>query len=135
MIRAVLDTNVFVSAFLLPGRLNRLAGVLLKRAFLWLVSDEILEEYVVVATWPLLRLSSDEMEALFYQVKERTEWISVRSQINVTSADPSDNKFLACAVDGNADWIVTGDHHLLALKKFRNVRIGTPSEFLITLRS
>lgn len=130
MIRAVLDTNVFVSAFLLPGRLNRIADLTLRKAFVWLISKDILEEYASVASRPLYQLSDDELGSLFYQVKERAEWVEVTSAFSVVKRDPADDKFLACAVDGHADWIVTGDHHLLALREFRQVRIGPPAEFL-----
>lgn len=135
MIRAVLDTNVFVSVFLLPGRLNRLVGLILGKRFIWLISGEILEEYASVACRPLYRMSDDEMTALFYGVKEHAEWVRVRSSLSVIKQDPADDRFLACALDGRADWIVTGDRHLLALKEFNGIRIGPPSEFLKVLRS
>lgn len=135
MIRAVLDTNVFVSAFLIPGKLNRLVDLLLEEKFRWLISLEILEEYAAVAYRPLFHLSTAEGERLFYQLKERTEWISVRSHFTIIARDPSDDKFPDCAVDGRADWIVTGDRDLLALKEFQGVRIDTPSAFLRLLTS
>lgn len=135
MIRAVLDTNVFVSAFLLPGRLNRLVDVFLQGAFVWLLSPAILEEYVLVASRPLFQLSAGELETILFQIKERAEWITMRSHLTVVAQDPADDKFLACAVDGRADWLVTGDHHLLALDPFRGIRIRPPAEFLKTLRA
>ncbi len=133
MIRAVLDTNVFVSAFLLPGRLNALADLAVQRAFVWLLSPEIMEEYALVAARPFVHLSSEELAAILYQIRERTEWVLIHSRFRVVARDPSDDKFLACAVDGRADWIATGDRHLLALRTFRGVRIGSPAEFLRTL--
>ena len=127
-----MDTNVFVSAVLLHGRLNRIADLVLKRAFTWLISREILEEYAIVASRPLYRLSEDELESLLYQIKERAEWVEVTSAFSVVKQDPADDKFLACALDGRADWIVTGDRHLLALREFRGIRINPPAEFLKT---
>ena len=133
MIRAVLDTNVFVSAFLLTGRLNRLVPLILKKKFLWLFSQEILEEYLAVASRPLYGLSVEKVELLLYQVKEHAEWVNVRSRFTVVAEDPADDQFIACAVDGRADWIVTGDRHLLGLKTFRGIQIGAPAEFLKVL--
>jgi len=46
------------------------------------------------------------------------------------SSDPKDNKILETAFDGKADFIVTGDSHLLVLREFRGIRILTPEEFL-----
>lgn len=134
MIRVVLDTNVFVSAFLLPGRLNRVVDLVLKKAFVWLISRDILEEYAAVASRPLYRLTEEELEALLYQVKERAEWVVVRSKVSVIKQDPADDKFLACAIDGRADRIVTGDRHLLRVKEFRGIRIILPAEFLTLFR-
>ena len=134
MIRSVLDTNVFVSAFLFPGRLNRLAAQIKDRRFLWLISDSIFEEYAAIARRPMFGLTTIDLERLLYQVKERAEWVSVRSYFSAIPEDPTDEKFLACAVEGRADWIVTGDRHLLRLKIFQDVRIGSPAEFLRVLR-
>ncbi len=133
MIRAVLDTNVFVSAYLLSGRLNRLVELILQGAFRWLLSQEILEEYAAVAARPLYGLSEEALGMLLFQVKERAEWVAVHSSLAVIAQDPSDDKFLACAVDGRADWLVTGDRHLLALRVFRGIRIGPPAAFLRAL--
>lgn len=134
MIRVVLDTNVFVSAFLLRGRLNRIVHLVLKNAFTWLISRAILEEYAAVSSRPLYHLSGEELESLLYQVKERAHWVDVHTPVSVVKQDPADDKFLACAVDGRADWIVTGDRHLLKLREFRGVRIRLPAEFLALFR-
>lgn len=130
MTRVVLDTNVFVSAFLLPGRLNRIVRLVLEKSFVWLLSNGILEEYAAVAARPLYRLEDEELESLLYQIKEHAEWVRVHSAFSVVKEDPADDKFLACTVDGRADCIVTGDRHLLHLKNFHGVRIQPPAEFL-----
>jgi len=44
--------------------------------------------------------------------------------------DPSDNKFIDCAVAGNANYIITNDRHLLKINSFRDISIITPKEFL-----
>lgn len=135
MTRAVLDTNVFVSAFLLRGRLNRLADAFLRGAFGGLLSSAILEEYLLVASRPLFQCSPGELETTLFQIKERAEWIETRSQLVVVAQDPADDQFLAGAVDGRANWLVTGDHHLLALDPFQGIRIRPPAEFLKALRA
>ena len=83
-----------------------------------------------VALRPHYTIFSEQLEAFSYQLKERAEWIRVHSSLQVIREDPSDDKFLACAVDGRADRIVTGDRHLLRLKSFRGIRIIPPAEFL-----
>ena len=50
--------------------------------------------------------------------------------VNVISDDPSDNKYLACAHEGEADYIVSGDHHLLDLKSYKGIKILKAKPFL-----
>ncbi len=54
-------------------------------------------------------------------------------QSNVIEADPSDTKFLECALEGQANFIVSGDHHLLDLKSYQGIEIVRVSEFLLIL--
>ena len=61
--------------------------------------------------------------------------VRVHSSFQIIPEDPTDDKFLACAVDGRADCIVTGDRHLLRLETFRGIRILSPEEFLKTLHA
>jgi len=65
-----------------------------------------------------------------------TEGILVPGKVTVkASRDPEDDKFLAAALEAQADYIVTGDKDLLDLKAYKNVRIATPARFLRGLRS
>ncbi len=124
---------MFVSAYLLSGRLNRLPVLFVEKKFVWLISKEIFQEYMEVALRPHYTIFSEQLEAFSYQLKERAEWIHAHSSLQVIREDPSDDKFLTCAVDGRADTIVTGDRHLLRLKTFQNVEIIPPAEFLKSL--
>lgn len=47
--------------------------------------------------------------------------------------DPEDNKFIACALEGEADYIVSGDDHLLGLKHYRGIQIVDAPGFLKVL--
>ena len=64
------------------------------------------------------------------------ESILVPGQLTVrASRDPTDDKFLAAAVEANADYLVTGDKDLLTLRTYRDVRIVTPAVFRRLLHS
>ena len=63
---------------------------------------------------------------------EQTELVTPGGQVHV-AADPDDNRLLECAVAARASVIVTGDHHLLRLRSFRDIHIATPRSFLNTL--
>jgi hypothetical protein len=60
--------------------------------------------------------------------------IKVRSKLDVLSHDPADNEILACGVDGHVDAIVSGDKHLLDLKKYGNVLLLSPDKFIRSIR-
>ena len=136
MIRLVLDTNVLVSIALPGSRLHPLMECWQKGESRLLISLAIFEEYLRVLTYPKFRLSAEEIRLLLErEVRPYAELVRVTSRIHEVASDPSDDKFLACAVDGRADWLVTGDRHLLGLREFRRVRIGTPAQFLRLLKS
>lgn len=131
VIRVVLDTNVLVSIALPRSRLEPLVEAWQGGRCRLLISAEIFDEYLRVLAYPRFQLSSEDIRRILERdLLPHTQQVRVTSSIHAIPADPSDNKFLACAVDGRADWIVTGDHHLLQLKRFHNIRIGSPSEFL-----
>ncbi len=54
--------------------------------------------------------------------------------VNVVAKDPEDNKFLGCALEGNADYLVGGDDHLLEVKDYEGRRIVPPTTFLALLQ-
>lgn len=59
------------------------------------------------------------------------EFVGKKSKISTIIADPTDNVFLECAVDGEADYIISGDKHLLDLGMYNGVQIIRAREFLI----
>ncbi len=135
MIRAVLDTNVVISIAIEGGRLQSLAAAWREARFRWLISQEIFDEYLRVLTYPRFELSSEDIQRIVeLEIRPYAELIHVTTHVRAIPEDPSDDKFLDCAVDGRADWIVSGDQHLLRLKTFRGIRIGSPREFLHLIR-
>ena len=131
MIRFVLDTNVLVS-IAWPGRHSHPLVTAWKEGRCRpLVSEEIFDEYLRVLAYPRLRLSPDDVRHILEKEwRPYVELVRVKTRLHVIAEDSSDDKFLECAVDGKADWIVSGDRHLLRLESFRGVKIGSPAEFL-----
>ncbi len=129
--RFVLDTNVLVSIAWPKGRSHRLVTAWKEGRCRPLVSEEIFDEYLRVLSYPKFRLLPDDVRHILEaEWRPYAELVRVRTRLHVVAEDPSDDKFLECAVDGQADWVVTGDRHLLGLRVFRGIRIGSPSEFL-----
>ena len=131
MLRAVLDTNVIVSALILRGSTTRLADLWQEKKFLPLVSKEILEEYFRVLAYPKFRLLTEEIKELVErQFIAFAEPVEVKEVQKVISEDPSDDIFLACAVSGKAQYLVSGDQHLLTHKSYKGIPIVSVSVFL-----
>lgn len=129
--RVVLDTNVLVSSALPGSRLAALVAAWRTRRCRLLVSQEIFEEYLRVLTYPKFRLSSNDITQLLEQdVLPYADFVRVTTRVQAIAADPADDKFLACAVDGRADFLVSGDRHLLELQRFRGIPIVSPRQLL-----
>lgn len=132
MIRIVLDTNVFVSAIL--GRsLQSLFEYWLTNKFTLIVSDEIVQEYYGVLKRPKFKLSSEIIDPIFAQIFLYAEFVTPEQFYDAIESDPSDNKFLDAAIAGQAEFIVSGDKHLLDLELFEGVSIISARQFLTVL--
>ena len=115
VIRVVLDTNIVVSALLFGGQLERLIELWKEGKILPLCSKEIIDEYLKVLSYPKFQLTEEEISYLLTQ--EILPWFEVVEVPNgkpYVEADPEDDKFIWCAIEGKAELIVSGDKHLLA---------------------
>ena len=120
--RLILDTNLWIS-FLISSKYEKLDKLLF--------SEELLGEFVAVSKRPKLRkyISKDELEDLLETIDQVAEFVNVTSDV-IECRDPKDNFLLSLAVDGKADYLLTGDKDLLVLEKIGDTDIKTISEFL-----
>ena len=139
MMRVVLDANVLVSALI--SAKGAPAQILLhwQEGKLDLVaSAPILGELERVLHYPRLQERYDLPEELiqrFLQLLAQQAILVEREEaLSVIERDPSDNRYLECAVAGEAEYIVSGDGHLLDLKEYRGIQIFNPREFLALLK-
>ena len=141
MIKVVLDTNLLVSAILSPhGKPADILKLVFNDVITLIISPAILREAHRVLRYPkLLKLmkkngiSFGEVDD-FLKKMSRVAFITPGNQnIEVIHDDPSDNMILACALEGNADFIVSGDRHLRDLKVYQNIRIVDPVTLLIII--
>lgn len=130
-LRAVLDTNIVISALLFKGEVSRIHSLWKKKAFILLASGEMVGEHIRVLAYPKFGLTESEIENI---VREELipyiEPVKIADTMRGSCPDPDDDKFLACAVGGGADVIVSGDSDLLSLKKFKGIPIITAERFL-----
>jgi uncharacterized protein len=134
MTRIVIDTNVFVSS-VLGGRLAVITDLWRNGQFTLIVSHEIVREYIEVLRRPKLRLLSSHIDAVAAFVLQRAEFVTPTTQVTIVTADPDDNKFLEAAVAGQAEYLVSGDHHLLDFGAHQGIRIVTAREFIDLLQA
>jgi len=132
--RVVLDTNVLISALLKPGNARKLLFTVADKNIQLLLSRDIVEEFLEVSTDQRLRKYVDENDivAFLKVVGSISAIVKVRSKFRVVTGDPDDT-VLRLACDGKAQYVVSGDRHLLSLGEFRGVKIVTISQMLETL--
>jgi putative PIN family toxin of toxin-antitoxin system len=128
--RVVIDTNVLVSALLFGRDPGELITLWKENRIQPLSSKEIMGEYLRVLAYPKFRLTEEEIEYLFsHEVLPYFEVITVQSGQPFVIENPSDDKFIWCALEGGAEAIISSDQHLLSLRSCP-VPILSPSEFL-----
>jgi len=129
MLRVVADTNVYVSAFVFGGVSERVLRLAEQQYFLLYISDAITREIEEVLTEKFqyspvaLRLMKRKVSRITRRVRR------VRVRI-AASVDPDDDRVLECAVAAHAEFIVSGDRHLLDLHPYRNIVVVQPARFL-----
>ncbi len=131
MNRIVIDTNVIISAILFQNSQPAKAIKFAKQLGEILFSETTFREIENTLSRPKFDryLSLDSRRQVLSQLLLDSELIEITETITICR-DPKDNKFLELAVNGNADYIITGDQDLLVLNPFRGIKIITVNEFL-----
>lgn len=129
-VRIILDTNLWIS-FLISKDFSKLDNLLFTKECTLVFSQELLEEFISVADRPKFRrfFSSADMEAILETIDDYADFVRVESKISICR-DPKDNFLLSLAVDGQADYLITGDSDLLDLHQVGSTTILTFTEFL-----
>jgi len=131
--RVILDTNVLLSRLLLPDSIPaRVARRFLDRAQP-IVSEETLTELAETLSRPKFDpyVSRPDRQRFFELFARVAEWVPVTATIR-RCRYPKDDKFLELAVEGKADWIITGDKDLLELSPFQSTSILAPAAALVS---
>ena len=127
--RVVLDTNVIVSG-LLVGRSTEIIRRWKSGDFEIVLSPAIIQEYEAVLNRPKFRLPDWVIQEFLNFIRKGAVWATPNEPTESFTRDPSDEKFLAAAAAGQAEWLVSGDKDLLDIEKVGDVSIISPSEFL-----
>jgi putative PIN family toxin of toxin-antitoxin system len=138
-LRVVLDTNVLVSGLMgvkTPPR--RIIDAWLDGRFGLVTSLHLVEELAHVLGYPRIaeriQLSRSEVDVILAALLSQAEVIPGRLALPGATRDPKDDTVVACAVEGEADYIVSGDEDVLVLGTYGGAAVITPRRFLEILR-
>jgi putative PIN family toxin of toxin-antitoxin system len=133
--KIVADTNVVISALLFEGTTAQLVVLWKQHKFVPLVSTATLSEIIKVLAYPKFALSADDIRSILEDdIMPYVETVKISRPVKGICGDAADDMFLACALSGEAEAIITGDAHLLVLKEFKGIQIMRPADFLRSLQ-
>ena len=138
-LKAVLDTNVWVSAMIWGGLPAEVINAAENNSIRIITSEEIIKEINQTLAYPKLKriyekagVTRQELVEAALRIGKLTE---VTTKVNIVHEDKADNKFLECAFDSKADFLVTGDEHLLKIKRYKRTRIRSVKQFIRILEN
>jgi putative PIN family toxin of toxin-antitoxin system len=130
IVRVVIDTNVLVSALIGHGKPRRLVAELLEGHQV-VSSRQMLAELVdVLSREKFKEAEKSQVNSFLSILSSRVVLVTVKQSFKTVVEDPDDDMVLSTAHEGKATYIVSGDGHLLNLKRFGGIRIVTVNEML-----
>ncbi|MBK8905326.1 MAG: putative toxin-antitoxin system toxin component, PIN family [Anaerolineaceae bacterium] len=138
--RVVLDANIFISALISSqGNPAKILEKWQKRELEIVVSPTIVAEIERVTGYERLqkkyRRIREEREGLIDDLRNFATMVDPQQNLSVVQADDSDNRYIECAIESGASYIVTGDPHLLDINDFQGIPILTPAVFVALLEN
>lgn len=132
----VLDTNILISAAFgikntIPDKIHQ---ALIKQEFILITSPEILQEIEEVLSRKkiilITKMTKAEIKKFLQDLIDIAFIVPGNVVVQAVHKDPDDDKFIATAIEGKADYIVSGDKHVLNMKEYQNIKIISPKDFL-----
>lgn len=132
--KVVLDTNIWISIFF-----NKILGDEFEELFRSekieiFISEKILKEIARVLEYPKIKSILEKSGIILREVLEEilriSKVVNPKKKLEIVRDAPEDNKFLECAFESEAEYVISGDRHLLKLKKFGNVKIISARELI-----
>lgn len=132
-IKVVLDTNVLVAAIVFDGNPRQIIKLAAQKKIVVFISPFIIEEIIRVLS-KKFHFEKERLGQVQERIEKSTTLVVPLRKFNIIKTDKTDNKILEAAVEAKVDYLVSGDKkHLLTLRKFRNILILSPKEFLTLL--
>lgn len=139
MMRVVCDSNIIVAGLIAnSGSPYEVLKAWRRGDIVLLVSEAIIAEVVEALGRPFFREKRGITQQDIARVKQSLEMdavaVSTKPHLKVVREDPDDDRIIECALEGNADYLVSGDKHLLTLRRYRHLPIVSARELLVILQ-
>lgn len=132
--KIVLDTNLFVSGIHWAGNPEKILISWSKGDFELVSSLPIVDELTSTLMNFKKPMTLDDIFWWRNLILKKSTIVYPKEKVNVVKDDPDDDKFIEAALEGNADYIVSQDNHLLKLKGYKGIKIIEPGSFLELLK-
>lgn len=137
-LKVVVDTNILVSSLICErGNPALLINAFKNNEFELISSSQLMDEFIEVIERPHIRqkykLTDEEIKDFIEYIYRKATMVPGIYKVK-RSEDPKDNMFLACALEGRADYLITGDPHLGNLKYYHGIQIVTVKQILELLK-
>jgi uncharacterized protein len=134
-LKLVLDANQFASGLIKPNsNPGKILELLKENKIELILSPGIIKETKRILLYPKIQKyhqkTPEEIDIYFQDIIIFAWMVEGNEPVNVIEDDPTDNKYLASAIEGEADFIISGDHHLLDLGSYQQTKIVNATEFL-----
>ena len=128
--KIVLDSNIFISSFYWAGNPRKVFDRVTNGLDELFITREVINEIASVMAREKFITKIDEINEYIKIIKNYSINIMSKNDPKDISRDKGDNKILQCGVDGNVEFIITGDDDLLVLKEYNKIKIVNPAEYL-----
>ena len=127
--RVVIDTSIFIAS-LWEGKSRTVVKLWKKGEITLCASEAILKEYFyIIPRFNMLKKEAEELLSLL-RTRKNIKIVTPSKRLKAIKEDPADNKFLECAIEAKAEYIISADKHLRNLREYEGVRIVSSGSFL-----
>lgn len=128
-LKTVLDTNIYLSGIIFGGNPRHILDLIIQKKVTTITSPAILLE-ISQKLEQKFSWSEEQILVTIKTLAKTATVVSPKKRLNIVKADKNDNKIIEAGIEGAAKYIITGDKHLLKIKKYQSVEIVSPVEFL-----
>lgn len=131
--KIVCDTNVLISGVLFGGHSREILRLASRGVLINFLSPDILREVDNVLRRPKFGLRPNHVLGIITLFKDTFEIVIPSIQVQAIQSDPEDNHVIEAALTAQAEFIISGDKHLLKLREWRGIHLTSPAQFMETI--